>query len=176
MQPMIRSTVPSQPRSISNNKALSPSAAMIVVGVGMLLSVFLMIYRFPVYVGFAVLPLAISGIIAVSSGHIVLTARVIGVIGFVVGVVSCMFWSLSNGIMAIGLAFLIQLVVKLTENANQNAKQLESLHYDIKNLTAALGSAQTSAQAKEATQPIMAQPMDHQGAIFNFQARADTRG
>jgi hypothetical protein len=169
MQPMIRSSFPSQPRAA--NKSLSPSAAMIVVGVGMLLSLFLMVYRFPVYVGFAVLPLAISGIIAVSSGHIVLTARVIGVLGFMIGVVSCMFWSLSNGIMAIGLAFLIQLVVKLTENLNQNAKQLEVLQHDIKALTAALGSVQTP--IKE--QPIMAQPLDHQGAIFNFQARPDAR-
>jgi hypothetical protein len=170
MQPMIRSTLPSQPRN-ANNKTLSPSVAMIVVGVGVLLSMFLMVYRFPVYVGFAVLPLAISGIIAVSNGHIVLTARVIGVLGFVIGVVSCMFWSLSNGIMAIGLAFLIQLVVKLTENANQNAKQLEALQNDMKALTAALGNTQT----QETVQPITAQPMDHQGAIFNFQTRADTR-
>ena len=167
---MIRSSFPLQPRS--TQKSLSPSAAVIVVGVGMLLSVFLMVYRFPVYVGFAVLPLAIAGIIAVSSGHIVLTARILGVLGFGIGVVSCMFWSLSNGIMAIGLAFLIQLAVKLTESANQNAKQLESLQQDIKNLTAALGSA----QAKQTVQPIMAQPMDHQGAIFNLQTRADPRG
>jgi hypothetical protein len=170
MQPMIRSALPSQPRS-ANSKTLSPSVAMIVVGVGVLLSMFLMVYRFPVYVGFAVLPLAISGIIAVSSGHIVLTARVISVLGFIIGVVSCMFWSLSNGIMAIGLAFLIQLVVKLTENANQSARQLESLQHDLKNLTAALGNAQT----QETAQPITAQPMDQQGAIFNFQSRADTR-
>ncbi len=171
MQPMIRSALPSQPRS-ANNNALSSSNAMIVVGVGVLLSMFLMVYRFPVYVGFAVLPLAISGIIAVSNGHIVLTARIIGVLGFIIGVVSCMFWSLSNGIMAIGLAFLIQLAVKLTENANQNARQLESLQHDIKNLTAALGSV----QAPIKDQPIMAQPVDHQDAIFNVQPRANTRG
>ncbi len=170
MQSMIRSTLPSQPRTV--NKALSSSAAMIVVGVGMLLSMFLMVYRFPAYVSFAILPLAISGIVAVTSGHIVLIARIIGILGFVMGVFSCMFWSLSNGIMAIGLAFLIQLAVKLTENANQNAKQLEVLQHDIKNLTAALGSVQ--APIKE--QAIMAQPMDHQGTIFNFQPRADTRG
>jgi hypothetical protein len=169
MQPMIRSVLPSQART---NKSLSPNAAMIVVGVGMLLSLFLMVYRFPVYVGFAVLPLAVSGIIAVSSGHVVLTARVIGVLGFMIGVVSCMFWSLSNGIMAIGLAFLIQLVVKHIENANQNAKQLEALQHEIKNLTAALGIVPTT--TKEQT--IMAQPMDHQSAIFNFQPRTDTRG
>lgn len=172
MQPMIRSALPSQPRAATKSKALSPAAAMIVVGVGLLLSVFLMVYRFPVYVGFAVLPLAISGIIAVSSGHIVLTARIIGVLGFVIGVVSCMFWSLSNGIMAIGLAFLIQLVLKLTENATQHANQLEVLQYDIKNLTVALGSVQASPKEH----PIMAQPMDYQGAIFNVQTRADTRG
>jgi hypothetical protein len=132
---------------------------------------FLMFSRFQIYASSAVLPLAISGIVAVTSGHIVLTARVIGVLGFIIGVVSCMFWSLSNGIMAIGLAFLIQLAVKLTENASQNAVQLESLQRDIKNLTAALGSVQ--APIKE--QAIMAQPMDHQGAIFNFQPQSDTR-
>jgi hypothetical protein len=174
MQPMIRSSFPSQPRPV--NKTLSPSAAMIVVGVGVLLSMFLMFYflmfsRFQIYASSAVLPLAISGIIAVSSGHIVLTARVIGVLGFVIGVVSCMFWSLSNGIMAIGLALVIQLIVKLTENLNQNAKQLESLQHDMKALTAALVNTQT----QETVQPIMAQPMDHQGAIFNFQTQGDTR-
>ncbi len=174
MQPMIRSALPSQPRS--NTQTLSPSVAMIMVGVGLLLSIFLIFYflmfsRFPIYAGLAVLPLAISGIIAISNGHIVLIARVIGVLGFIVGVVSCILWSFPNGIMAIGLAFLIQLVVKLTENANQNARQLESLQHDLKALTAALGNTQT----QETVQPITAQPMDHQGAIFNFQSRADTR-
>jgi hypothetical protein len=168
MQPMIRSALPSQARSA--NKSLSSSSALIVVGIGVLLSMFLMVYRFPIYVGFAVLPLAISGIIAVSSGHIVLTARVIGVLGFIVGVVSCMFWSLSNGIMAIGLAFLIQLVVQLTENLNQNAKKLEALQHDLKAITAALGST-----TQETHQSAMAQPLDHQGAIFNFQTHPDAR-
>jgi hypothetical protein len=169
MQPMIRTTLLTQPRT--NNKSLSSPVMMAVVGVGVLLSVFLMVYRFPIYVGFAVLPLVISGIVAVSSGHIVLTARIIGVLGFVMGVVSCMFWSLSNGIMAIGLAFLIQLVVKMTENINKNANQLELLHSELKTLTATLGSV----QVEEKAQQNMAQHFEPQGPIFNFQSRPDTR-